>query len=482
MRLPVICHFQGLMALLIAGSMLFPLGVSLAYGESDAPAFAIAIVVTALAGLALRLPLRGRVQYVSRRESFAIVTLGWILASAFGALPFVLAGTFASYVDAYFEAISGFTTTGASVLTHIEAQPRGILFWRDFTQWLGGMGIIVLFVAIMPILGVGAAQMFELEAPGPITERLTPRIRDQAKSLWLIYVAISALEAVLLKLRGLSLFDSLTHVFGTMATGGYSPRNVSVGAYGDPVVEYIITIFMAAAGVNFGLYYLLWHGRGVRVLMDREFRLYVAIIGSATTLVLLDLVFHAGQTIGDAFRFALFQVVSIQTTTGFATADFNLWPPLSQGILVGLMFVGASAGSTGGAMKVIRLWVLVKFAHREIFAMFNPRAVVPLKRAGKPIPDKVVSETVGFSILYMVLLAAATLFVASFGYDLVTSLTSVAATLGNVGPGLGLVGPMANYAELPDAVKIVLSFCMLAGRLEIWTVFVLLRPAFWARR
>ncbi len=482
MKLRVVFHFQGLLALLIAAAMLVPLGVSLYYGEGDAPAFVASIAITALAGLALWLPLRGRVAAVTRRESFAIVTLGWVLASACGALPFMLAGTFSSYIDAYFETMSGFTTTGASVLADIEGEPHGILFWRSFTHWLGGMGIIVLFVAILPILGVGAAQMFEYEAPGPVSERLTPRIRDQAKALWLIYTAISAAQVVLLLATGLSLFDSLTHMFASMGTGGFSTRNVSVGAFQNPPAEYVMAVFMAVAGTNFGLYYLLCRRQARRVLLDPEFRLYYAIIGWATGLVMLDLIANRGQTLADGFRLAVFQVVSIQTTTGFATADFNLWPPLSQAILVGLMLVGASAGSTGGAMKVIRLWLLVKFAHREIFVMFHPRAVVPLKLVGKPISDRVVAETVGFAILYMLLLAFSTLFLTAFGLDLVSSFTAVAATLGNIGPGLGLVGPMANYSALPDAVKIILTFCMLAGRLEIWTLFVLLRPAFWSAR
>ncbi len=482
MKLGVVFYFQGLLALLIAASMVVPLGVSLYYGEGDAPAFLTSVIITACVGAALVLPLRGRTFNITRRESFAIVTLGWVLASAFGALPFLFAGTFSSFIDAYFETMSGFTTTGASVLADIEAEPHGILFWRSFTHWLGGMGIIVLFVAILPVLGVGAAQMFEYETPGPISERLTPRIRDQAKALWLIYTAISAAQVALLLATGLSLFDSLTHMFASMGTGGFSTRNVSVGAFQNHPAEYVIAAFMAAAGTNFGLYYLLWLRQTRRVLRDPELRLYYAIIGTATALVTIDLILNRGQALADGFRLAIFQVISIQTTTGFATADFNLWPPLSQAVLVGLMLVGASAGSTGGAIKVVRLWLLVKFAHREIFVMFHPRAVVPLKLAGKPVSDRVIAETVGFSILYVLLLAFSTLFLAAHGLDLVTSFTAVAATLGNVGPGLGLVGPMTNYGPLPDAVKIVLTFCMLAGRLEIWTLFVLLRPAFWSTR
>ena len=463
--------------------MVFPLVITLVYQERDTQAFLLSIAASLVVGLALWLPLRGRVRSVTRRESFLVVTLGWVLASALGALPFMFAGTFHSYVDAYFETISGFTTTGASVLADIEGQPHGILFWRSFTQWLGGMGIVVLFVAILPMLGVGAAQLFEYEAPGPPTsERLTPRIRETAKALWLIYVAISAAEVVLLVIAGMPPFDSVLHMFTTMATGGYSNRNVSVMAYNNVAIDYIIGIFMALAGVNFGLYYLLWKRQARLLLKDRELRLYLAIILGGTAVVVADLIANRGFDVANGVRYAFFQVVSIQTTTGYATADFNLWPPLSQAVLVLLMFVGACSGSTGGAMKVIRLWVLTKFAHREIFIAFHPRAVLPLKLAGKPVAEKLISEVVGFSILYILLLIASTLFCAAYGMDLVSAVTAVAATLGNVGPGLGLVGPMSNYSALADPVKVVLTFCMLAGRLEIWTVFVLLRPSFWASR
>ncbi|MHB1414961.1 MAG: TrkH family potassium uptake protein [Chloroflexota bacterium] len=482
MRPGVVLYFLGLLATFIGVAMLVPLGVSLYYAEGDVGAFALAMVLTTAAGLALWWPLRRKVASITRRESFAIVTLGWATASAFAALPFMFAGTFTSYIDAYFEAMSGFTTTGASVLANIEGEPHGVLLWRSFIQWLGGMGIIVLFVAVLPMLGVGAARMFEDEAPGPPAERLTPRIRQTAKALWLIYLVLSAAEVALLTASGLPLFDSVTHTFSTMATGGYSSRNTSVAAYNNPLVEYIITFFMAAAGVNFALYYFIWRRQTTRLIADREIQVYLGIIGAATGLVLFDLTLHSDTSLGENLRLALFQVVSIQTTTGFATANFDLWPPLSRTVLIGLMILGACAGSTGGGMKVIRIWVLVKFAHREIYTMFHPRAVLPLKLKGRPISDKVVSETVGFSILYLLLLAAATLFVTGFGIDMTSAFSAAVATVGNIGPGLGIVGPATHYAFLPDPVKVVLVFCMLAGRLEIWTLFVLLRPAFWTTR
>jgi trk system potassium uptake protein TrkH len=482
MRVSAVFHFQGLLALLVGGSMLLPLAVSLLYGEGDAGAFAISILISGAIGTLLFWPMRGKVQSVTRREAFAIVSLGWLIASALGAIPFMLAGTFSSYLDAYFETMSGFTTTGASVLADIEAEPHGILLWRSFTQWLGGVGIVVLFVAIFPLLGVGAAQLYEYEAPGPPSERITPRIRETAKILWLIYLAFSATEWLLLMVVGMSPYDALNHMFATMATGGYSTKNTSVAFYQSPWVDYVIGVFMLAAGVNFSLYYLVWRRNPGKMIADREFRFYLFLVAASVALIVLDLMANRGFNPVEGVRYAFFQVSSIQTTTGFATADFNLWPPLSQAILVALMFVGGSSGSTGGAMKVIRIWVLLKFAYREIYIAFHPRAILPLKIAGKPVSEKVLHEVLGFSILYILLFVAATIFLTIFGLDLVTSFTAVAATLGNVGPGLALVGPVANYSQLPDAVKAVLTFCMFAGRLELWTVFVLLRPSFWQGR
>lgn len=481
MKFSTLVYFQGALALGIGIAMVLPLLVSILYGEDDTPAFLLAIALALIIGSLMFFPMRGRVRTVTRRESFAIVTFSWLLASALGALPFVFFGTFGSYVDAYFETMSGFTTTGASVLADVEAQPHGILIWRSLTQWVGGMGIIVLFVAIFPILGVGAVQLFEYEAPGPPAERLTPRIKDTAKALWLIYLAFSALEGLALLLAGLSPFDAVNHVFTTMPTGGYSTLNTSVGQFQNPAVEYIITLFMFIAGVNFSLFYSVWRGHWRHMLEDREFRLYVSIILVATVIIIFDLAVQQGLNPPDSFRYSIFQVVTIQTTTGYATADFTLWPPLSQALLLLLMLIGASSGSTGGGMKVVRIWLLVKFAAREVVVAFHPRAVLPLKIAGKPVTEKVSHEVLGFAIIYIAILFGATLFVAAFGLDLVTSFSAVMASIGNIGPGLGLVGPMANYSHLPDAVKLVLIFCMLVGRLEIWTVLVLLRPAFWSR-
>ena len=418
-----------------------------------------------------------------RRESILVVGLVWTLASVFGALPYLLAGTFSSPIDAYFETMSGFTTTGASVLTDIEAEPHGILFWRDFTQWLGGMGIIALFIALVPLTRIGAAgtaAMFEDEAPAPQVDRVTPRIRDTAKALWAVYLGITVAELLFLLLLGMPIFEAVTNTFGTMATGGYSPRNASIAAYNSPAIEWVIIVFMAISGANFGLYYLALRGRVAKVLADTEMRVYLAILGGASLLVTLDLMINLrGIAFLDALRLGIFQIVSLQTTTGFATADYDAWPWFSKTLILVVMFIGASSGSTGSALKVIRVVILAKYAFRQLYVVFRPRAILPVKMAGKVIPDNIVRESVAFFVVYEAVVVASILAIAAMGMDFVTAVSSTLATIGNVGPGLARVGPVANYADMPDLAKVIFSFNMWVGRLELWTVLVLLRPAFW---
>jgi len=415
-----------------------------------------------------------------------LVAGGWILASAFGTLPYVLAGTFPSYLDAYFEAMSGFTTTGATVfdplVNSIESQPHGILLWRSLTQWLGGMGIITLFVALFPMLGIGAAHLVEAEMPGPQAERLTARIRDTAKAIWLLYIGFSILEFISLWLARVPVFDALTVTFSTMPTGGFTPTTSSIGAY-NSLAQGIVTFFMVVAGVNFGLFYfLLWKRQLRRLVTNSEFRLYIALLIGACFLIALNLTMSGGESIGEAFRYSSFQVVSIMTTTGFVTTDFNVWPEFAKTALLILMVIGASAGSTGGALKVIRLLVLFKYAYRRILLAFNPRAVIPLKVGGEVLSERVTSGIIGMSILYFVTFLAGFLVMSTMVPDQITALSSVAATLGNVGPGLGSVGPTANYLWIPPPGKVVLIICMLVGRLELFTVLMLFTPAFWRWR
>jgi len=464
--------------------MLFPLGLSLYYNEPDFSAFAISAGITVGSGLLLWRLTPGGEGRLSRREAIMLVAGAWVLASAFGAIPYELAGTFPNTLDAYFESVSGYTTTGATVLTAIESQPHGILLWRNLTQWLGGMGIITLFVALFPLLGMGAAYLVEAEMPGPEAERVTARIRDTVKALWTMYLGFSALEFILLwQAGGIPPFDALIVTMGTMPTGGFTATTLSIGAYNSGVIEGIVTTFMVLAGVNFGLYYFLFHKRQPgRLFTNPEFRLYIGILTASIVLIAVNLMGSMALSVGEAFRYSSFQAVSIMTTTGFSTADFNLWPSFAKAALLILMIIGASAGSTGGALKVTRLLVLMKYTYRRILLAFNPKAVLPLKVGKSALSEKIVSAIIGTIILYFITLVAAFLIMSALGLDHVTALSSVFATLGNVGPGLGLVGPTANYLLIPPLGKVVLIGCMLAGRLELLTILVLFAPSFWKWR
>lgn len=483
MRIRAVIRHLGPILVGLGIMMLIPFATALYYREPDIIPFVISIATTVGTGVLLWLLGRGVGPGLNRRESLLLVAATWMAAAVFGALPYQLSGAMPGYLEAYFEAMSGFTTTGASVLTSIESQPHGILLWRELTQWLGGMGIVVLFVAVFPVIGVGGAHMVEGELPGPKGERLTARIRDTARVLWQLYLGLSALEVVALLIAGLPFFDALANTLGTMPTGGFCPRDQSIAAYNSVAVEGIITFFMLAAGTNFQLFFFaLWKRRFGRFLTDREFRWYLVIIVASLLLIAADLMLHMGYSAGTAFRFATFQSVAIQTTTGFATTDFAGWPSLSQSILLVLMIVGASSCSTGGALKVIRLVVLAKYAYRRILLVFSPRTVRPLKLAGNVVPEAAVSDIVGLSILYFSALIGGSVLMSAVGLDPLSALSSVAATLGNVGPGLGAVGPAANYAHVPAVGKVALTFCMLIGRLELWTVLVLISPAFWRGR
>ncbi|MCL0089749.1 TrkH family potassium uptake protein [Dehalococcoidia bacterium] len=382
MRFKPVFHYLGMVLTVLGLSMLLPLAFSLYYGE-DTLALILSLIFTISTGLILwRLIPRDK-GGISRREAIFLVVLIWVVASAFSALPFWLGGAIECFLDAYFEAVSGLTTTGATVLPVIEALPQSLLLWRSLIQWLGGMGIVMLFVALFPLLGIGAAHLFEAEIPGPQVERLTARIRDTAKILWQVYLSLSLLQALLLLLAGVSVFEALTITFSTMSTGGFLHLNLSIGAYASPLIEGIVAFFMTAAGVNFGLYYfLMWRRQPRRFFANVELRAYFAFLLGAILFVGIDLVRSMGLSVGEALRYAGFQAISIMTTTGFTTADFNAWPEFSRAVLLILMLIGASAGSTGGGLKVIRILVLVKLAYRQILLAFNPRAVIPLNLGG----------------------------------------------------------------------------------------------------
>jgi trk system potassium uptake protein TrkH len=421
---------------------------------------------------------------MNRREAIVLVVTSYVTASFFGALPYTLSGALPSFLDAYFEALSGYTTTGATVLNSIETQAEGILLWRSFTQWLGGMGIIMLFVALFPILGIGAAHLAEAEMPGGQQgERLTARIRDTAKALGLIYLGMTITEFILLLIGGLPIFDAITVSLSTIPIGGFTVTNLSIGAYNSLFVEVIVILFMIAAGINFGLhYFLIFKRQPMRLLNDSEFKLYIALIVLVTLILNVELIINMELPFSEALRYGSFQAISILTTTGFTTTDFNTWTDFAKSLLLVLMIIGASAGSTGGALKVVRLLVLAKYTYRRILLAFNPRTVIPLKVGGSIIPEGVTSRIIGLAILYFATLVICFLIMSGLGLDNMTALSSVVASLGNVGPGLGMVGPAESYALIPPVGKGVLMFCMIAGRLELFTLFILFTPAFWRWR
>jgi trk system potassium uptake protein TrkH len=481
-RVGLVLNRTALILVCIVPFMLAALPFSLYYRADDVGALLWSVLATVGVGglLYLGTPKEGD---VGHKEGICIVTLGWILVAAFGALPFYLYGTFPTYTDAYFEAMSGFTTTGASVLADIEKQPAGILFWRSITHWIGGMGIVVLSLAILPALGAGGMQLYKAEVPGPTADKLVPRLRETARRLYVVYAIISAAEVVLLLAGGLSLFDSLTHMFGTMGTGGFSPRNASVGHYRSAYVDLVISAFMFIAGANFLLHYQAMAKRDFAgYATDEEFRFYsgVVIFFSVTTalnLVLTGLYPH----ITEALRHSLFSVISIITTTGFATEDFEKWPTYGHYALLLLMFVGGCAGSTGGALKCVRVWMLLKTAANHVFRIVHPKAVRTIRYNGRIVPPEVLSSIQSMFVLYMTVFALASLALAWLGMDAITSISAVAATLGNIGPGLGTVGPAENYAHFSFTAKWVCTFCMLVGRLEVYSVVVLFFPEFWRK-
>jgi trk system potassium uptake protein len=410
----------------------------------------------------------------------AVVGLGWLLIGIFGALPFYLGNAFTSFVDAYFETVSGFTTTGATVFTEIETVPNSLLLWRMTTHWLGGMGIIVLFVAIFPQLGVGAKQMFRSEVPGPITEGLRPKIKETALALWRIYALLTLLATVLLMLCGMSFFEALCHAFATLATGGYSTKNASIGHYDSVAIDVVITVFMFLAGINFTLYYLVMRGRFQAFWRNGEFRVYLAITVVVSLLIALDIHERHGEFL-QALRYASFQTVAILTTTGFGTDNFDAYPPFSKLLLVCLMFVGGCAGSTAGGIKISRLMVVFKVAYQETYRVFRPQVRMSVRIGRSVINEEIVRSILVFFSSFVALFALGSVFMAALGLDIVTASTSVAACLGNIGPGLARVGALENYAHIPAIGKVFLSFCMMLGRLELGTLLVLLVPDFWRR-
>jgi len=482
MRWRFILSIIGILSIFLGISMGFALLWGLYYRDGSVHPLLISMGITLLSGILIYFFSRSpKTDYISHKEGMTIVAIGWIAAGFFGALPFYIGGTFDLFADAYFESVSGFTTTGSSVMTNIEAVSRGLLFWRSLIQWLGGMGIIVLSVAILPFLGVGGMQLYKAEVPSPVPDKLKPRVRDTALILWKVYALISLAQVILLMVGGMDLFDSVCHTFTTMPTGGFSPKNASIAHYNSTYIDMVINFFMLVAGINFALHYQFLRGKPLVFWKDSECRFFLAAVLVLVAVVSLDIYGPVYKSVGQALRYGSFQVISILTTTGFATADYEQWPAFSQLVLLLCMFIGASAGSTGGGMKCLRVMLYLKYCYRELFSLIHPRSVTQIKIQGKPVPEDVMRSVLGFMGLYMGLFVLSSVLLAWLGVDLVTAIAAVTAALGNIGPGLGMVGPVDNFSQIPYMGKWLLVWCMLLGRLEIYTVIILLVPEFWRK-
>ena len=484
MRWRFILKILGVLIFFFGLTMIFPLLVGIYYRDQSVVSISLSMVLTMAGGLILYLFFhKARAEIIHQREGMAIVAAGWTAVGLYGALPFYLGdGSFAfTFTDAVFESVSGFTTTGASILTDIEITSKGLLFWRSFIQWLGGMGIIVLSVAILPFLGVGGMQLYKAEVPSPVPDKLKPRIRDTAMILWQVYALISLAQVVLLMLGGMSFYDSLCHTFTTMPTGGFSTKNASIAHFNSVYFDWVFIVFMLLAGINFSLHYQLLRGKPLAFWRDSECRFFLGAVVVLTAVVTLDVFGSVYESIGAALRYGAFQVVSIVTTTGYATADYEQWPAMSQLILLLCMFLGASAGSTGGGMKCLRIQLAFKYCYKELFLLVHPHAVTHVKIGGKSVPEDVMRSVLGFLALYVGLFSLSAIVLAGLGVDFVTSIGAVAATIGNIGPGFGLVGPVDNYAHIPHLGKWLLIWCMLLGRLEIYTLIILVVPEFWRK-
>ncbi len=470
--------------LIISGFMALPAAIALAYGETREFLSFITVILplAVISGCLVAVLRKRKAEALSTRDGFLFVTASWLAASLVGSLPFFISGAIPSFANAFFETISGFTTTGASILTDIEALPRSMLFWRSLTHWLGGMGIVVLAVAVLPLLGIGGLQLVNAESPGGAVDRITPRIADTAKLLWFIYIGFTVAETVLLLIAGMDLFDALTHTFGTLATGGFSTKSASLGHYNSAAIDVIITVFMLLAGISFSLHFRVITGNLKSIAAETEVKAFLLIFLCSTLAIALNIYGESYQSSGESLRHAAFQSASILTTTGFATADFEQWPLFSQGVLFLLMFVGGSSGSTGGGIKVFRIVILLKQAFIEMLYLIHPRGIFTLKVSGRVVRKDLVYSVAGFFFLYIFMLLCTALVVASSGHDLTTSFTTALATLGNIGPGFGEVGPSNNYDLFADYVKWFLSFAMLVGRLELYTVLIILTPEFWRSR
>ena len=488
----IVVFLMGVLLLFNGGLMLLSALVS--YSYQDGVAFEITLAAFLVLSIGALFMLFGRQheKQIQKREGYLIVSLGWILMAVSGTIPYLLTGTFTDFASSFFEAMSGYTTTGASVLNDIEVLPKGVLFWRSTTHWIGGMGIIVLAIAILPFLGIGGIQLFTAEAPGPGGDKLHPRITDTAKRLWLIYVVYTCLETLLLWLAGMSFFDAINHAMSTVSTGGFSTKNSSIAFWNDqPLIQYIISFFMLLAGTNFVLSYFIFTRKFQKIIADEEFKVYLSFILVFTLLATVVILNQESMAvlgnsfswtqIETSFRAALFQVIAVITTTGFVSADFTQWTPFLTVVFFGLMFLGGSSGSTSGGVKVVRHMLMIKSGFLEFKRALHPNAIIQARYNNKTVSDSIAYNILGFFILYMLSFIIGAVGFGSLGINFESAVGLSASTLGNVGPALGDFGPSSTYAALPQSGKLWATFLMLIGRLELFTVLIILTPFFWRK-
>jgi trk system potassium uptake protein TrkH len=491
----IIFHLMGLLLTVNGAFILIAAFVSYLFQDGVVFEMFLAGIVGSSIGGVVMLITKNHRKEIKKKEGYVIVTFGWIFMSLVGTLPYIFTGAIPSFTNAFFETMSGYTTTGASILSDIESIPKGVLFWRSTTHWIGGMGIIVLAIAILPLLGIGGMQLFTAEAPGPGGDKLHPRITDTAKRLWLIYVGYTIAETILLRLAGMNLFDAINHSLSTISTGGFSTKNAGMAFWNDqPLIQYVVILFMFLAGTNFVLSYFAFKGKFRKIIKDDEFKTYSLMILVFTILVALIVYFQTDVTgstilhpyvfgpVESAFRHALFQVLAIVTTTGFVSADYTAWTPFLTIFFLGLMFLGGSAGSTAGGIKVMRHLIMIKNGILEFRRTLHPNAILPVRYNDKAIPQPIVFNILGFFILYMLSFIFGTLVFSWLGLDFKTALGGAASSLGNIGPAIGHLGPVNNYGSLPETAKWWSAFLMLIGRLELFTVLILLTPFFWRNR
>lgn len=482
MNYKVILYIIGFLLMLTGIFMLSSLLFSIYYGEDDIIAIITSGSGTSIIGFLLWHVFRdSKGSEIKKKEGYLIVTLGWVMMSVFGTLPFIIHGSISSFTDAFFETVSGFTTTGASILTDVEALPKGLLFWRSMTHWIGGMGIIVLSIAILPYLGVGGMQLYQAEVAGPTKDKLHPRVQETAKRLWGIYVLFTLVETLLLIFGGMNLFDALCHSFGTLASGGFSTKNQSIAYYNSPFIEYVIILFMFIAGTNFSLHYLALKGKILTYFEDSEFKFYITVIGISVTVSSLYLIFQNSQSVESAFRDTAFSIISILSSTGFVTVDYEKWASFFPVVFLVLLLFGACAGSTSGGVKMVRYQLLLKNSLLEIKRLLHPQGVIPVRQNGKVVQSDIIAKIGAFVLLYLIVFGTSSIILSILGLNLVSAMGASAACLANIGPGLGSTGPATNYSSVPVIGKWVLSIVMLLGRLEIYTIMILFSPTFWKK-